>query len=98
MILIQSNTSGVKKEEIRVEVEDSRYLIIRTERTNDSTKPGRSFMSKIRLPSMINIEATLAVYKDGHLTVRVPRLTTRIGFFIDPSDLTQHVQVVARAA
>lgn len=55
-------------------------------------------MSKIRLPSMINIEATLAVYKDGHLTVRVPRLTTRIGFFIDPSDLTQHVQVVARAA
>lgn len=90
--------TGVRKEEIKVEVEDSKYLIIRTEAVDESTKPARSFMRKFRLPGMINIDGISAGYEDGVLTVTVPRSFTRRGFFIDPADIPERLEILARAA
>lgn len=89
---------GVRKEEIRVEIEDSRYLIIRTEAAEDeSIEPERKFMRKFRLPERIDLEAISAGYENGVLTVTVPR-SLRRGFFIDPSDVAERLEVLARAA
>lgn len=84
----------MRKEEIKVEVEDSKYLIIRTEAVDESTKRGRSFMRKFRLPGMINIDEISAGYEDGVLTVTVPRR----GLFIDPAAMPERLEVLARAA
>lgn len=83
-----------------MEVEDSKYLIIRTEATDESssTGPARSFKKKFRLPGRINIEGISASYQDGVLTVTVPRIFTRRGFFIEPADLPERLEVLARAA
>ena len=89
---------GVRKEEIKVEVEDSRYLIIRTEAIHESTKPARNFMRKFRLPGRIDIDGISAGYEDGVLTVAVPRSFRRSGFYIDPADVPERVEVLARAA
>ncbi|KAE8700471.1 15.4 kDa class V heat shock protein [Hibiscus syriacus] len=89
---------GVRKEEIKVEVEDSRYLIIRTEGINDSKKPAMNFMRKFRLPGSVDIDGISAKYEDGVLTVTVPRSFGRGGFYIDPADVPDRVEVLARAA
>lgn len=90
--------AGVRKEEIKVEVEDSKYLIIRTEAVDESTIPGRSFMRKFRLPGMINIDEISAGYEDGVLTVMAPRSITRRGLLIDPAAVPERLEVLARAA
>lgn len=90
--------TGVKKEEIKVEVEDSRYLIIRTEAIDGSPEPARSFMRKFRLPSRINNDGISAGYEDGVLTVTVPRAFSRSGFHIDATDVPKRLQDLARAA
>ncbi|XP_041989422.1 15.4 kDa class V heat shock protein-like [Salvia splendens] len=77
--LYSADIPGVRKEEIKVEVEDSRYLIIRTEAVAD-----RSFSRKFRLPERVDVEGISAEYVDGVLTVKVPRSYIRMGFFIDP--------------
>ncbi|KAF2304978.1 hypothetical protein GH714_000843 [Hevea brasiliensis] len=41
---------GVRKEEIKVEIEDSMFLIIRTEAIAELTKTVENFMRKFRLP------------------------------------------------
>ncbi|KAE8721050.1 15.4 kDa class V heat shock protein [Hibiscus syriacus] len=89
---------GVRKEEIKVEVEDSRYLIIRTEGINDSTEPTKNFMRKFRLPGSVDIDGISAKYEDGVLKVTVPRSFRRAGFYIDPADVPDRVEVLARAA
>lgn len=81
----------MKKEEIKVEVEDSSYLIIRTEAANETTEPIRSFMRKFRLPGMVDMDGISASYRDGVLTVTVPRTLVRRGFFIEPDDLTESI-------
>ncbi|KAK5831476.1 hypothetical protein PVK06_015274 [Gossypium arboreum] len=91
-------TLGVRKEEIKVEVEDSRYLIIRTEAIDDSTKPAMDFKRKFRLPGSIDIDGISAKYEDGVLTVTVPRTFRRGSFYIDPADVPDRVEVLARAA
>ncbi|XP_057764881.1 15.4 kDa class V heat shock protein [Salvia miltiorrhiza] len=83
--LYSADIPGVRKEEIKVEVEDSRYLIIRTEAVAD-----RSFSRKFRLPERVDVERITAEYVDGVLTVKVPRR----GFFIHPA----HAHLPARAA
>lgn len=81
-----------------MELEDSRYLIIRTEAIDESTEPVRSFMRKFRLPRMIDVDGISAGYEEGVLTVTVPRSSVRRGFYIDPRDLPEHLQLLARAA
>lgn len=89
---------GLKKEEIKVEVEDSRYLIIRTEAANETTEPTRSFLRKFRLPGMVDMNGICASYRDGVLTITVPRTLVRRGFFIEPADLPERmVNLGARA-
>lgn len=90
---------GVKKEDIRVEVEDSKYLIIRTEGENETTEePVRCFMKKFRLPVMIDVNGISAGYEDGVLTVTVPRFSAGRGFYIEPADVSEQLGVLARAA
>lgn len=90
---------GVKKEDIRVEVEDSQYLIIRTEGENETNEePVRSFMKKFRLPGLIDVNGISAGYEDGVLTVTVPRFSVRRGFYIEPADVSEQLGVLARAA
>ncbi|VVB12151.1 unnamed protein product [Arabis nemorensis] len=85
---------GLRKEEIKVEIEDSIYLIIRTETTE---RP--SFKRKFRLPDSIDITGISAGYEDGVLTVIVPKMALRRrSFFIEPSDVPESLQVLARAA
>ncbi|PNY17768.1 class V heat shock protein, partial [Trifolium pratense] len=86
--------AGVRKEELRVEVEDSKYLIIRTE---ESTEPDRKFMRKFRLPGRIEIDGISAEYENGVLAVTVPRLIRR-GLHIDPAVVPERLEVLARAA
>lgn len=80
----------MRKEEIKVEVEDSRYLIIRTEAEEE---PHRSFSRKFRLPERVDVEGISAEYVDGVLTVKVPRSYITRGVFIDPAH-----NLLARAA
>lgn len=82
---------GLKKEDIKVEVEDSIYLIIRTKAANEESEPTRSFTRKFRLPGMVDMDGISASYRDGVLTVTVPRTLVRRGFFIDPNDLPQRM-------
>jgi HSP20 family protein len=69
----------VRKEEIRVEVEDARYLVIRTELDDDDDDDAgaRSFDRKFRLPGMVDVDGIAAAYAHGVLTVTVPRMHTR---------------------
>lgn len=76
-----------------MEVEDSIYLIIRTEAAAE-----RSFNRKFRLPEQVDVNGISAEYVAGVLTVMVPRSFARRGFFIDPADRPGRVHVLARAA
>ncbi|XP_068319064.1 15.4 kDa class V heat shock protein-like [Pyrus communis] len=93
---------GVRKEEIKVQVEDSVYLIIRTQRLEEeeeesTEQPSRTFMRKFLIPAEADIERISARYEDGVLTVTVPR-SLRRAFFIEPADVPERLQVLARAA
>lgn len=81
-----------------MEVEDSKYLIIQTEAIDESTEPDRSFRRKFRLPGRIDIDGISAGYEDGVLTITVPRSIRRGSFFIDPADVPERLEVLARAA
>ncbi|KAG0545126.1 hypothetical protein BDA96_02G334900 [Sorghum bicolor] len=75
--LFSASLPGVRKEEIRVEVEDARYLVIRTELDDDDDAGARSFDRKFRLPGMVDVDGISAAYAHGVLTVTVPRMHTR---------------------
>ncbi|RLM97990.1 18.8 kDa class V heat shock protein [Panicum miliaceum] len=75
----------VRKEEIRVEVLDARYLVIRTELADTAAVAGaeeddgrrRGFDRKFRLPGMVDVDSISAEYTHGVLTVTVPRMHTQ---------------------
>ncbi|KAF3451705.1 hypothetical protein FNV43_RR07801 [Rhamnella rubrinervis] len=96
--IFTADLPGLRKEEIKVEAEDSKYLIIRAEAIAGSTELARNFKRKFRLPGRIDIDGISAGYEDGVLTVTVPRLFRRGGFYIDPADLPGRLEVLARAA
>ncbi|CAN6211782.1 unnamed protein product [Urochloa humidicola] len=83
--LFSASLPGVRKEEIRVEVEDARYLVIRTELVDAAAAAGaegddgrrRGFDRKFRLPGMVDVDGISAEYTHGVLTVTVPRMHTR---------------------
>jgi HSP20 family protein len=100
---------GLRKEEIRVEVEDFKYMVIRTELfstgTGTDTSTGteeaerrkqRSFNRKFRLPVRVDLDGITARYEDGVLTVTVPRLIRPPQ--INCSGLDEALKSVARAA
>ncbi|KAK6124469.1 hypothetical protein DH2020_041790 [Rehmannia glutinosa] len=93
--IYSADIPGVRKEEIRVELENSRYLIIRTEAAEEAC---RSFNRKFRLPARVDVNGISAEYVAGVLTVTVPRSLVGRGFFIDPSDMPETVNLLARAA
>ncbi|XP_019169296.1 PREDICTED: 15.4 kDa class V heat shock protein [Ipomoea nil] len=100
--IYSADLPGVEKEKIRVEVEDSRYLIIRTEGGNDdeSMPATRSFMRKFRLPGMVDVDGISAGYRDGVLTVTVPRsfVRRRGVLLINPTEILDRVSFGASAA
>ncbi|KAK6917311.1 Alpha crystallin/Hsp20 domain [Dillenia turbinata] len=89
---------GARKEEIKVELEDSKYLIIRTEAMDESTKPAIQFMRKFRLPDRVDVDGISAGYEYGVLTVTVPRSFVRRGFYIDPADLPNRLDLLSGAS
>ncbi|CAA0826522.1 15.4 kDa class V heat shock protein [Striga hermonthica] len=91
---------GVRKEDLRVEVEDSIYLIMRTEAeaAAAAAESGRSFNRKFRLPRRVDVAGISAEYVAGVLTVTVPRSIVRRGLLIDPADVSESLQLPARAA
>ncbi|KAI4298671.1 hypothetical protein L6164_032203 [Bauhinia variegata] len=95
--VFSADIPGVRKEELRVEVEDSRCLIIRTEAVDEFTEPARKFMRKFRLPDRVDLDTISAGYENGVLTVTVPR-SLRRGFYIDPADVPDQLEIPARAA
>ncbi|CAN1196973.1 15.4 kDa class V heat shock protein [Linum perenne] len=97
--VFSADIPGVRKEDIRVEVENSRYLIIRTEAVDGSNNPPeRSFMRKFRLPDLVDVDGISAAYEDGVLKVTVPRASRRRGVVIDPADLPERMDRLAPAA
>ncbi|KAJ3670438.1 hypothetical protein LUZ60_010762 [Juncus effusus] len=93
---------GIKKQEIRVEVENSIYLSIYTnleeeEQTERYTKH-RNFNKKFRLPLRVNLDGITARYENGMLSVDVPRLVSRERLGIEFPDLDRVDNPVARAA
>ncbi|KAL0012364.1 hypothetical protein SO802_007472 [Lithocarpus litseifolius] len=96
--VFSADLPGVRKEEIKVEVEDSRYLIIRTEAIDESSVPAKSFMKKFRLPGRVDIDGISAGYEHGILTITVPRSFRRRGLYSDLANQPEQPEVVARAA
>ncbi|XP_043691189.1 15.4 kDa class V heat shock protein [Telopea speciosissima] len=96
--IYSADLPGVKKEEIRVEVEDSIYLIIRTQAVDGEAEPARSFMRKFKLPGMIDVNGISAGYEDGVLRVTVPRSFVNRRVRIDPANLPERYEVLAPAA
>ncbi|XP_078436640.1 HSP20-like chaperones superfamily protein [Wolffia australiana] len=95
---------GMRMEDMRVEVEDARYLIIRTEieegQDGEAGTRAREFMRKFRLPERVDVERISATYEDGVLTVTVPRLhSVWSPLLVRPSDGDETGRkVLARAA
>lgn len=83
-----------------MEVEDSKYMIIRTERAavDDDDEHIPEFIRKFRLPEMVDVEGIVAKYEDGVLTVTVPRSMSLGRIRIRPDDVAEGRNAVARAA
>eukprot|EP00249_Psilotum_nudum_P010400 c22519_g3_i1 orf=298-777(-) len=81
--IFKADLPGLKKEEIKVEVEDGRVLSISGERTKEeSEKSDRwhrverlhgSFLRKFRLPENVKVEELKAQVENGVLTITLPK-------------------------
>ncbi|XP_023001317.1 15.4 kDa class V heat shock protein [Cucurbita maxima] len=95
--VFSADLPGVRKEEIKVEVEDSRYLIIRTQAVDGVTVPAKSFSRKFRLPVLVDVDAISAGFENGVLEITVPR-SFRTRSVIHQTDSPDQLQLLARAA
>lgn len=77
-----------------MEVEDSKYMIIRTEgaAVDDDDERRPEFIRKFRLPEMVDVEGIAAKYEDGVLTVTLGRIRIR------PDDAAEGRNAAAPAA
>ncbi|XP_010915174.1 17.1 kDa class II heat shock protein [Elaeis guineensis] len=82
-LLFQIDVPGVKSEEIKVQVEDDRLLVVSGERKRPEDKEGKylrmerrmgKFMRKFPLPQNANLDAISAVSQDGVVTITVEKL------------------------
>lgn len=74
---------GVKKDEVKIEVEEERVLKISGQRTQESEEKGdrwhhvertaERFLRSVKLPQNASIERMKAVLENGVLTVTVPK-------------------------
>ncbi|XP_031499225.1 18.8 kDa class V heat shock protein [Nymphaea colorata] len=95
--------AGARKEEITLGIEDSQYVCIETESVGGGR---RGLWRKFRLPDGVDVARVSAEFRNGVLSITVPRLapvplppvpTTR--FRVDPGDVAaDNHHAVARAA
>lgn len=81
-ITVTADLPGVKKEDIKVSVEDN-YLIISADRSSEESEEGEGyvrkerkfgrFYRKIRLPSDVKKEEAKATYNNGVLEIKLPK-------------------------
>ncbi|KAA8539649.1 hypothetical protein F0562_026341 [Nyssa sinensis] len=81
--VFKADVPGLKKEEVKVEVEDDRILQISGERNRDQEEKGDTwhrverssgrFMRRFRLPENAKVNQMKAVMENGVLTVTVPK-------------------------
>ncbi|CAJ1938455.1 unnamed protein product [Sphenostylis stenocarpa] len=67
--VFKADIPGLKKEEVKVEIEDDKVLQISGERNRSSGK----FMRRFRLPENAKVEEVKASMENGILTVTVPK-------------------------
>uniref|UniRef100_A0A0C9S653 TSA: Wollemia nobilis Ref_Wollemi_Transcript_11815_733 transcribed RNA sequence n=1 Tax=Wollemia nobilis TaxID=56998 RepID=A0A0C9S653_9CONI len=83
---------GARKEDIRVELEDARYLRIASERERGNCE------RKFRLPEQVDVESITAKFEDGVLSVVVPKIPSGAARRITPADIQEQHSSVANAA
>ncbi|KAF8396854.1 hypothetical protein HHK36_018489 [Tetracentron sinense] len=81
--VFKADVPGLKKEEVKVEVEDGRVLHISGERSHEKEEKNDTwhrverssgkFMRKFRLPENAKVDQVKAAMEDGVLTVTVPK-------------------------
>ncbi|XP_074353547.1 18.1 kDa class I heat shock protein-like [Apium graveolens] len=81
--VFKADVPGLKKEEVKVEVEDDRVLQISGERNREQEEKGDTwhrverssgkFMRRFRLPENAKVDQVMATMENGVLTVTVPK-------------------------
>ncbi|EMS61749.1 hypothetical protein TRIUR3_03466 [Triticum urartu] len=74
--VFKADLPGVKKEEVKVEVEDGNVLVVSGERTKekeDKNDKWHRFVRRFRLPEDAKVEEVKAGLENGVLTVTVPK-------------------------
>ncbi|WMV60118.1 hypothetical protein MTR67_053503 [Solanum verrucosum] len=64
---------GIKKEEVKVEVEEGRILQISGERSKEQERSSGKFVRRFRLPENVKMGEIKAAMENGVLTVTVPK-------------------------
>ncbi|KAI3748788.1 hypothetical protein L6452_12129 [Arctium lappa] len=82
--VFKADVPGLKKEEVKVEIEDDRVLQISGERNKESEDKGNTwhrverssgkFMRRFRLPENAKVDEVKAAMENGVLTVTVPKV------------------------
>ncbi|KAK7300547.1 hypothetical protein RJT34_11393 [Clitoria ternatea] len=82
--VFKADLPGLKKEEVKVEIEEGRVLQISGQRTKEKEEKNEtwhrverssgSFLRRFRLPENANLEQVKAAMENGVLTVTVPKV------------------------
>ncbi|CAH1438652.1 unnamed protein product [Lactuca virosa] len=85
--VFKADVPGLKKEEVKVQVEDDRVLQISGERNKESEEKGDTwhrverssgkFMRRFRLPENAKVDQVKAAMENGVLTVTVPKVEVK---------------------
>ncbi|KAL6316851.1 hypothetical protein AAG906_022569 [Vitis piasezkii] len=73
--VFRADLPGVRREELKVQVEDNNILKISGEKTKEKRKQRGSFLRRFRLPENAITDRISSALKDGVLTVTVPKKT-----------------------